>query len=252
MCSGGACTPAGDPCAPLFCDEVGDVCVPATRIDNIELFYSGRFGDAPDPSFDFLAAGSTSTTNNITNYLHGITGIRVFFDRIVTFTGTPEAAFLLEWTSVMGTTFSPVTDATTAITVTEAEQGGVTVVTVILDDDHVRRRWLKVAIDASQIQTLGVALDGELSGNPVILPGGEGAPGGDAVFYIGNLPGEVDGDNRTLVTDAGITRLQVNPFLPVPITNIYDIDKDQRVLVTDAGETRADVNPFFLLPEISP
>jgi hypothetical protein len=231
---------------------VGDACVPATRVVDIELFYAGRFGDAPDPSFDCLAAGSTSTANNMTNYLHGITGIRVFFDSMVTFTGAPEAAFTFEWTSVMGTTFSPVTDAATAITVTEAEQGGVTVVTIVLEDDHVRRRWLKVAIDASQVLTLGVALDGELFGNPVILPGGDGTPGADAVFHIGNLPGNVDGDYRTLVADAGTTRLQVNPFLFVPITNIYDMNKDQRVLVDDAGEARIEVNPFFALPEISP
>jgi hypothetical protein len=62
----------------------------------------------------------------------------------------------------------------------------------------------------------------------------------------------VDSDRRTLLTDAGIVRGQVNPFLPVGIEVIYDVDKDGRVLLTDAGLTRALVNPFFLLPLISP
>jgi hypothetical protein len=152
----------------------------------------------------------------------------------------------------MGTTFSPVTDAETAISVTAAEQDGVTVVTIVVDNDHVRRRWLKVTIDASQVTAFSMDLDGELSGNPVTLPGGDALPGGDPVFFIGNLPGDVDGDRRTLLTDAGLVRAAVNPFILVPITNVYDVDKDGRVLLTDAGETRADVNPFIVIPLISP
>ena len=95
-------------------------------------------------------------------------------------------------------------------------------------------------------------MDGELSGNPVSFPSGNGAPGGDAVFYVGNLAGDSSGDQRTLIGDAGDIRLQVNPFLQVPITNVYDIDKDGKVLVTDAGAARVDVNPFYVLPLISP
>jgi hypothetical protein len=219
----------GDTCSPLLCDEGLDACIPATRIANIELFYSGRFGDAADLSYDFLAPGSTATTANMTTYTHGITGIRVIFDELVTFATTPAAAFTFEWTTLTGTTFSPVTDAATAITVTATPQGGVTEVTIVLDDDH-----------------------GELSGNPVALPSGDSVPTGDAVFIIGNLSGDVDGDGRILVTDAGAIRQEVNPFLLVPITNIFDVDKDGRVLVTDAGEARVDVNPFFVLPLISP
>jgi hypothetical protein len=152
----------------------------------------------------------------------------------------------------MGTTFSGVTDAATEISVTDAVQGGVTVVTIVLTDNHVRRRWLKVAIDASQVLTSGVMLDGELSGNPAILPSGDTVPGGNAVFFTGNLPSDVDANNETVLMDVGLVRLQANPFDPVPITNVYDVDKDGYVLVTDAGVARADVNPLFVLPSISP
>jgi hypothetical protein len=246
------CQPGADPCAPLACDEVDDVCIPAPRVANLELFYAGRFDDEADPTYDFLAAGSTASVDNITNYVHGITGIRVFFDAVVEFATTPDVAFSFEWTTGTGTTFTPVTGASTAISVTAVEQDGATVVTIIIDDDHARRRWLKVSIDAAQVSMAGMDLDGGLTGNPVGLPSGDGLPGGDSVFYIGNLSCDVDGDRRTLLTDAGLVRAMVNPFLYVPITNPYDVDKDRRVLLTDAGEARADVNPFYLLPLISP
>jgi hypothetical protein len=95
-------------------------------------------------------------------------------------------------------------------------------------------------------------LDGEMSGNPAGLPSGELSPGGDAVFYLGNQPGDVDGDWRTLLADVGLVRANANPFLPVPISNLYDVDKDGKVLLTDVGETRLDVNPFATLPLLSP
>ena len=114
--------------------------MPAPLADGIELFYAGRFAEQADPTFDFLAVGSTATTDNVTNYIHGITGIRVFFSDIVQFATTPDAAFIFEWTTAMGTTFSAVTGAGTAISVTAAVQGDVTVATIIVDDDHIRNR----------------------------------------------------------------------------------------------------------------
>ena len=125
-------------------------------------------------------------------------------------------------------------------------------VTITIADDHLRRRWLKVTVDAEQVSAGGVALDGEMTGNPVALPSGELMPGGDAVFYLGNVPADVDADRRTTLTDVGVVRAAANPFLPVPITSIYDVDKSGKVLLTDVGEARVDVNPFFMLPLISP
>jgi len=221
-------------------------------VAGLEVFYPGRFGDAADPSHDFLATGSTATVANITNHIHGINGIRVSFDNIVTFATTPAAAFAFEWTTGVGTTFSAATSVSTSVSVTDTVLGGVTVVDIVLNDDYVVKRWLKVTIIASQVSTSGVALDGELSGNPINLLSGDGTPGGNAVFFIGNASGDVNGDRKTSVTDAGLVRAQVNPFLPVSIANVYDVDKSGKVVVTDAGEARADVNPFFTLPLISP
>jgi hypothetical protein len=246
------CQAGTDPCFPLVCDEVGDLCESPVHIANVELFYAGRYGNMSNSSRSFLAVGSTANGANITNYRRGITGIRVTFDNVVTFATTAADAFSFEWTTGTGTTFSAVLDAATMITVTPTEQNGVTVVNVVISDDHVRRRWLKVTVDASQVTSSGTALDGELTGNPLNLPSGDGDPGGDAVFFIGNVTGDVDGDRKTTLTDVGQIRAQVNPFLMVPITNLFDIDKDGKVQLSDVGAARADVNPFFTLPLITP
>ena len=131
-------------------------------------------------------------------------------------------------------------------------EGGGTTVTIIITDDHVRKRWLKVTIDAAQFTGNGVALDGEMSGNPVALPSGDGTPAGDAVFYVGNQPGDVDDDEKTVLADVGLIRGAANPFLSVPISNVFDVDKSGKVVLLDVGEARLDANPFFKLPTITP
>ena len=248
-------------------------------VSNLEVFYAGRFetcvegtangehcfdsaacpggfcelsAPAADPSPTFLAPGSTATLDNITNYIHGITGIRVFFSQLVEFVTSPEAAFSFEWTPEDGTTFSPVGDVGSAVSVNPKVQDGKTVIKIIFADDHVRKRWLKVTVDSTQVIASGVELDGELFGSPAVLPGGDGTPGGDAVFFLGNMPGDVTGDRKTTLTDVGQVRLQVSPALLVPIDNVYDVDKSGKVQLEDVGAVREDVNPAFALPLISP
>ncbi len=247
------CLPGpGDPCAPLFCDELIDTCSGAPRVALLERFYAGKFGNAADPSRTCFAAGSTATNANITNYSRGITGVRVTFDKVVAFATTPANAFSFEWTTGSGTTFSPMTNASLNTTVSATSPGPVTIVTITLANDYVMRRWLKVTIDAAQVTSLGVALDGEMTGNPVVLLSGNGTPGGNAVFFLGNMNGDVDLDRRALLTDVGSIRTRVNPFVSVPITNAWDVDKDGRVQLSDVGATRAAVNPFFTLPLVAP
>jgi hypothetical protein len=246
------CRPGTNPCGAQMCDEPTDQCLAPVHVAALELFYAGRYGNAANPSKRFLAAGSASNTSNIVTYTRGITGVRVRFDAIVTFTSTPAAAFAFEWTTGTGTTFSPVANPATMISVSPSTAGGVTVVDIVLADNHVKQRWLKVTIFANQVTVGGVALDGELSGNPAAMPSGNGVPGGNAVFHIGNLTGDVDNDRKITLTDVGLIRAQVNPFVSVPITHPYDVDKDGKVLLTDVGLARADVNPFFTLPLLAP
>lgn len=229
-------------------------------------------------------ACTSASLGNINNYARGITGIRVFFDDIVDFATTADAAFTYYWSDppvcIGGTNnglicnpaptnptidpciqgggtcdpniFSPVTDAGTAITVTPSDVGGVTVVDIVLADNHVRQRWLEVTVDSTQVSVGGVELDGELSGNPITFPSGDGTSGGDAVFYVGNMPGDVSGDRKARLQDVGVVRMQVNPALRVAIDNLYDVDKSVKVQLGDAGLVRLDVNPAFALPLISP
>jgi hypothetical protein len=195
---------------------------------------------------------ASSNLANITNYARGITGIRASFDNIATFATTADAAFSFEWTQPTGAIFSPVTDAATAITVTPTVVGGVTVVDIVLANDHVRQRWLKVTVDATEVTASGIELDGELLGNPVVLPSGDGTAGGSAVFYVGNTRGDATGDRKTTLTDVGQIRLQVNPAFAVPIDSVFDVDKSGKVQLTDVGLARLGVNPGFQLPLISP
>jgi len=251
-CSSGVCVSAGDPCDPLFCDEVDDVCLAPGQVAGLEVFYAGRFLDQPNPSKGFLAVGEVATPDNITNHIYGITGVRVIFNSIVDFATTPDAAFTFEWTTGSGSTFTAMTGVATAVAVTTSVVSNATVVDVVIADHHVRRRWLKVTIDATQVTTAGIELDGELFGAPMVFPSGDGSPGGDAVFFLGNQPGDVTGDRKTLLTDVVLIRAAVNPFFGVPITNLYDVDKDEKVLLADVGLARIDVNPFFTLPLIAP
>jgi hypothetical protein len=275
-CNNGTCVSTGDPCTPLSCDEAGDICLAPLKINALEVIYAGRYrvcsggvnaglactvnADCPsafcrettDASKSFLASGATATGANITNFMRGITGIRIRFSHSVTFSTTPAAAFTFDWTTGTGTTFSAVSNPGTAISVTPTEENGATIVTIILADNHVRRRWLRVTVAASQIMTGVAALDGELSGNPVSLPSGNGVPGGNAVFYLGNITGDVDGNRNTALADIGLIRDRVNPFVVVPITNVFDVNKDNKVQLNDVGEARQDVNPFVTLPLITP
>ncbi len=224
----------------------------AVTVGAVETFYAGQFLDAPDLSRTCLAVGTTAVNQNITNYINGITGLRVQFTDLVDFALTPADAFFFEWTSGTGTTFASVTAPVGAVSVTAGDGGGVTTVDIIFDDDLIRRRWLKVTVDATQISTAGVLLDGELQGNPLLMPSGNGSAGGDAVFFLGNMPGDVDGDGITLFSDAVQARVELNPFLSVPIDNVFDIDKSGLVLFSDAVQARVELNPFFTLPLISP
>lgn len=220
-------------------------------IQAIDVFYVGRFADAADPSQTCLAVGTTAVSRNITNHMSGITGIRLRFSTIVAFATTPADAFSFEWTTGADTTFTPISAPAGTVSVT-ATDGGVTTVDIVFEDNLIRRRWLKVVVDAAQITAGGVTLDGELQGNPVQVPSGNGTAGGDAVFFLGNLAGDVDGNQKVEFLDAVLARSQLNPFLFVPIDNASDIDKDGKVLFFDAVQARVELNPFFALPLISP
>jgi hypothetical protein len=233
-------------------DSIEVLMNPSPHIEGLEVFYAGHFSNEPDPSRWFLAAGSTATNANITNYVQGITGIRLFFDDIVSFAGNPMDAFGFEWTEGTGTEFAPVPEVNMAFEVMATVESERTVVVIVIANGYVEKRWLKVTIDAARVALGTCELDGELWGNPVSLPSGDGPAGGNAVFYLGSLPGEVTGDRKVRFEDVGAVRLAVDIFTWVPITDIYDVDKDGKVLFDDVGDTAEAMDIFFTFPLISP
>ncbi|MFQ5461499.1 MAG: cohesin domain-containing protein [Phycisphaerae bacterium] len=192
--------------------------------------------------------------NNITSYLRGITGIRVTFDRVVSFATTPLAAFSFDWTTgSLGTTFTAVDAAVVAgASATVSTASGVTVVNLVLGDYDVVRRWLRITLDAAQISTGGVAMDGEATGNPVILPSGNGTPGGNCVFYIASMPADSDGNRLTTTDDAIAIRLAVSTSQFVAIDSPYDVNKTRLVTTDDFIDARLLVSTSFKLGLISP
>jgi len=236
-------------------DDVGVVfsmqLVPGVpHVEALELFYEGRFGSVVDPAKEFLAVGQACQMwlladdlhGNVTNYLHGITGIRVTFDTVVTFSVDAAAAFSYEATPEQSgdktfTAFTP----PTAPSCTVDNGTGKTVITITFADGESKNRWLKAIIDASQVSANGMDLDGELP-SPLTLPSGNGTAGGNAEFIIGHRFGDVDGNYRCLLNDAVLVRNRVSGTVVVGISNAYDVDKNERVLLNDAILTRSAVS----------
>lgn len=206
-----------------------------------------------DPNIFYLGAGSVATVNNVSYYIRGITGIRVYFDTVVDFsTLDPTDAFSFEWTNPNGSTFTPVTNVASTFLVSEATKGGVTVVTIVIDNDTVMKRWLKTTIDAAQVSVAGALLDGDLAGNPISMPSGDTVPGGNAVFYLASMPGDVQGDLVTTLDDVSLDRIESNPTIAVLIDNVFDVNKDGAVTLDDVSVTRMASNPTIGVPLITP
>lgn len=232
---------------------VGSIVIGAApTITNIELFYAGSFNDEADLNLPFAASGTLATVDNVSYFVHGITGVRVTFSNVVDFTTlSPKDAINLAWTDLNGTTFSPVTDASVVMSTVETIVNNNSVVSMTLPNNSVQKRWLKITIDDTQISYNGLLLDGELSNNPITFPSGDGQPGGAAIVYSGNMPGDSDRNLLTTLDDVGAIRLQVNPFLSVDMTNSFDVDKDGIVTLDDVSATRLSVNPFIGIPLIA-
>ncbi|MFQ5461080.1 MAG: cohesin domain-containing protein [Phycisphaerae bacterium] len=224
--------------APLLCTGGGNDGLPCST-------------DADCPGFGTCASALSS---NITNYMRGITGVRITFDSIVTFATTPEAAFSFEWTTgSLGTTFTPVDAAVVAgASATVSTASGVTVVNLVLADDSVVRRWLKITLDATQISAGGVALDGEVTGNPVALPSGNAIPGGNCIFYVASMPADTDDNRLTTTDDAIAVRLAVSTSQFVGIDSPFDVNKTRLVTTDDFIEARFSVSTSFKLGLITP
>jgi hypothetical protein len=128
----------------------------------------------------------------------GVQSIRVTFSAEVTF----DAAAVLVQTVTFSGCHETVTGTPTPATLTGS---GTSVMTLTFAPGSVVDTWVKVTLkgDGTLRETSGQALDGEskagsgcsyLYDAALDLPTGDGAPGGDAVFYVGSLRGDFTAD----------------------------------------------------------
>jgi len=218
-----------DPLA-MTLNVLGTLELPA-YLEGIELFYNGKFGNAPDPRKFFLGVGQPSQmaragdelSGHVTNYVNGITGIRLKFATWVTFSGAVADAFSFEATPELSSdkTFSPFIPPT-APTFSQDDSSGKTVVEVTFANGEIKNRWLKTLFAGGQI--------GEVE---------------SAEFIIGNRLGDVDANYRCLLNDAIAIRSAVSGVL-VGVSNAFDIDKNERVLLNEAIMARNAVSGVAL------
>lgn len=225
----------------------------APRIAGVALFYPGHFADQADNSVNFLAPGSASNDLNVTSYINGVAGIRITFDRVVDFAGlNPLNALTFEWSTINGVDFVPVTPGAIPITASAINGATETTLTIILPDGLITHRWLRVTVKSDSVNNAGMLLDGELSGNPILLPTGDALPGGNTVFLVGSVPGDMDDDQITTLDDQSAIRLQIDTIFSVPINTPFDVDKSGFITNTDVSAVRQQVNPFIGLPVLAP
>jgi len=202
-----------------------------TYLEGVELFYNGKFGNAPDLRKQFMSPGQASHMSithddlfgNVSNYVNGITGIRLKFAGLVTFSGAVADAFSFEATPEQSSdsTFSPLVPPT-APTFVQDDSSGKTEVTITFVNGEIKNRWLKTLFDGDQIAELE-----------------------DAAFIIGNRVGDIDTNYRCLLNDAISIRSQVSGAL-VGISNVFDIDKNERILLNEAIIARNAVSGIAL------
>jgi len=163
-----------------------------------------------------LLPGAKATFLNYTSYSRGINGIMV---DIASLPGTPTAA---DFAFKVGNNDHPPSwaDAPRPVSVSVRPSAGVNGsdrITIIWQDNAIRRKWLQVTIQANAVTGLG---DPE-------------------VFYFGNAVGETGHNpNDALVTPTDEVGVRNNPHTlgrnPAAIDNVYDFNRDGKVGPTDA------------------
>jgi hypothetical protein len=148
----------------------------------------------------------------------GVAAIEVVFSKDVTF--TPDAVEILAVTLDGG-----VETVVQILTPTAVTGSGTDRMTIVFHEASIVNTWVKVRLIADEVALAdaATALDGEAptdgSGRGYLysaladLPTGDGLPGGDAVFYVGSLRGDLWGANAAAAEpDGEITRWDVAGF----------------------------------------
>jgi hypothetical protein len=188
--------------------------------DSVEYYASDIAGNEEDPPHAFSIPAAPSVVGVALNpgparTQRGVGGIdpsgigvrtiAVTFSEAMTFTA---AAVTLEKVTFDGNTVVPGDLLAPSVT-----GSGTTTMTLSLASTSVGDTWVEVKLkgDGSLAsQAYGIRLDGESkpggSGrgyifSPADLPTGDGAPGGDAVFFVGSLRGDFSNDGYVTTAD---------------------------------------------------
>ena len=181
----------------------------------------------------------------------GIETIKVTFSQPVTF----AAADVVLQTVAFNGNFERVTGALTPLAVVGS---GAAAMIVTLPKASVADAWVKVTLKASGalVNLRSVGLDGESKGgsgrsyvyNSSDLPTGDGAAGGDAVFYVGSLRGDFESTGGAAVPDGRITQEDVDGFLARFAAQDKDADfrgAGFNAALPDGRVTAADLDGFL-------
>jgi len=214
---------------------------------------------AGPPVMTGVALNGDRTVSDIEPSGTGVQAIEITFSEAVTFTSgdvTLQKVTFPGGAEMLGDVLTP-----TSIT-----GDGTDTMTVTFDSASVVDTWVKVTLDSGATITdlAGIALDGEApssgSGRGYIhdatdLPTGDGTAGGDAVFYVGALRGDLyGGDLFDPDPNGELTDLDVAGFIaayqssnldadfyggdlfePVPDGNLDDLDVAGFIAVYQAG-----------------
>ncbi len=233
----------------IYSEGSGNVSVSAPRISYASIFYRDKFNNATDHCKSFLAEGQESEnfvlggnlSGNVVNYVSGITGVKIVFNqevnisnlyRVLRFEATPANSRNTNFIS-----FSP--------SYSVEYFSGNRELRISFADGEIKNRWLKIIVNASEVFSENLGLEGDVE-VPLNFPSGNGEEGGDVVFIIGSKVGDVDGNYYTLPNDAVRARVNVGGS-PVGICNAYDVDKNGYVLPNDAILVRNSVSGIPLL-----
>jgi len=213
----------------------------------------------PPPTVEGIALNGDRTVSGIEPSGTGVQTIEVTFSEAVNFTSGDV--------TVQEVTFPGGSeDPGDVLTPTSITGDGTDTMTITLDSASVVDTWVKVTLDGGATITdlAGTALDGEApSGgagrgylyDATDLPTGDGTAGGDAVFYVGSLRGDLyGGDLFDPDPNGELTDLDVAGFIsayqggdldadfyggdlfdPVPDGNLDDLDVAGFIAVHQAG-----------------
>jgi hypothetical protein len=193
-------------------------------------FLQGETGAPPVVTGVTLNGDAGTSVSSIEPSGVGVQTIEIAFSEAMNFTSGDV--------TVQEVTFPGGTETVgDALTPTSITGSGTTTMTIAFDIASVLDTWVKVTLDGGTTITdlAGIALDGEAasdgSGRGYIydgatdLPTGDGTAGGDAVFYVGSLQGDLHGGSFSDAEPNGVlTFLDVLAFNEAYETGNLDAD----------------------------